>query len=283
MGELVLAAKITHVPSLMLSEQLEPLKGTRDGPINSLKLIGQAGARARRRHLRGVRHPLDFEFRLPHQRQFLASRHLYQPGSAAHDQRRDLRFPGNPELADLIAAETAKDGPLALAHRVTTMPVEYGTIVPMHYMNGDKAMSVVPIASPVFASVDENRRFGAAVHRAIATLETQGRDPRERFAVASVVRKFQARPGSLEQDFKRVQPADGSACTRICGASGRFAEFCAMLPDYTRKCSGEALMVDTVMLFGALGWDRYDGKAEQLCDYFPSSGSGQVAVEFHLS
>ena len=37
------------------------------------------------------------------------------------------------------------------------MPVEYGTIVPMHYMNDDKAMSVVPIASPVFASVDENR------------------------------------------------------------------------------------------------------------------------------
>ena len=37
MGELVLAAKVTHVPSLMLSEQLEPLKGTRDGPIDSLK------------------------------------------------------------------------------------------------------------------------------------------------------------------------------------------------------------------------------------------------------
>ena len=43
-------------------------------------------------------------------------------------------------------------------------------------------------------------------------------------------------------------------------------------------------MADTVMLFGALGWDRYDGQAEQLCDYFPSSGSGQVTVEFgHLS
>ena len=46
MGELVLAAKITHVPSLMLSEHIEPLKGTRDGPINALKLIGQ---RARER------------------------------------------------------------------------------------------------------------------------------------------------------------------------------------------------------------------------------------------
>ena len=58
---------------------------------------------------------------------------------------------------------------------------------------------------------------------------------------------------------------------------------CAMLPEYTRKCSGEALMTDTVMLFGTLGWDKYSGASEQLCDYFPSSGSGQVTVEFAVN
>ena len=42
-------------------------------------------------------------------------------------------------------------------------------------------------------------------------------------------------------------------------------------------------MADTAMLFGVLGWDRYGGTAEQLCEYFPSSGSGQVTVEFHLA
>ena len=36
------------------------------------------------------------------------------------------------------------------------------------------------------------------------------------------------------------------------------------------------------VLFAALGWDGFDGAAEQLCDYFPSSGSGQVNVEFHV-
>jgi 3,4-dihydroxyphenylacetate 2,3-dioxygenase len=36
------------------------------------------------------------------------------------------------------------------------------------------------------------------------------------------------------------------------------------------------------MLFAALGWYDYCGAAEQLCDYFPSSGSGQVNVEFHV-
>ena len=41
-------------------------------------------------------------------------------------------------------------------------------------------------------------------------------------------------------------------------------------------------MADTAMLFGVWSWDHYGGAAEQLCDYFPSSGSGQVTVEFHL-
>jgi 3,4-dihydroxyphenylacetate 2,3-dioxygenase len=30
----------------------------------------------------------------------------------------------------------------------------------------------------------------------------------------------------------------------------------------------------------ALGWDGYRGRGELLCDYFPSSGTGQVNVVF---
>ena len=63
---------------------------------------------------------------------------------------------------------------------------------------------------------------------------------------------------------------------------GRYREFLNMLPDYATRCSGEGGMADTIMLFAALGWYDYRGAAEQLCDYFPSSGSGQVNVEFHL-
>jgi len=65
--------------------------------------------------------------------------------------------------------------------------------------------------------------------------------------------------------------------------AGRHGEFVGLLPEHATKCSGEALMADTAMLFGLLGWENYHGTAEQLCDYFPSSGTGQVNVEFHLS
>jgi 3,4-dihydroxyphenylacetate 2,3-dioxygenase len=46
MGEIVLAAKITHVPSILLSEREGPLKGKREGALHSLKEVG-ARARAR--------------------------------------------------------------------------------------------------------------------------------------------------------------------------------------------------------------------------------------------
>ena len=64
--------------------------------------------------------------------------------------------------------------------------------------------------------------------------------------------------------------------------AGRYREFVGLLPEYATKCSGEALMADTAMLFGLLGWENYRGTAERFCDYFPSSGTGQVNVEFHL-
>jgi len=62
----------------------------------------------------------------------------------------------------------------------------------------------------------------------------------------------------------------------------RYREFIEMLPEYATKCNGEGGMADTIMLFATLGWDEYHGASEQLCEYFPSSGSGQVNVEFHV-
>jgi 3,4-dihydroxyphenylacetate 2,3-dioxygenase len=32
-----------------------------------------------------------------------------------------------------------------------------------------------------------------------------------------------------------------------------------------------------------LGWGDYSGEMEELTPYFPSSGSGQINVEFHLA
>jgi 3,4-dihydroxyphenylacetate 2,3-dioxygenase len=281
MGEIVLAAKVTHVPSLMLSEHVESLKGTRNDAINSLKLLGQ---RARERGVEtfivfDTHWISNFGFHInanaTHQGVYTSPEAPHMISNLAYDYR------GDPELAGMIANECAKSGLNVLAHRVDTLPVEYGTIVPMHYMNSDKTSSVVPVAAPVFASVDENRRFGEAARRAI---EASGRKAAVLASGSLSHQLFENSKlgplawNSISSEFNR------QVDLRVLDLwkERRYAEFCRMLPDYTRKCSGEALMADTAMLFGVLGWDSYTGRSEQLCEYFPSSGSGQVTVEFHL-
>jgi hypothetical protein len=37
------------------------------------------------------------------------------------------------------------------------------------------------------------------------------------------------------------------------------------------------------MLLGLLGWDQYQGKAEVVTPYFPSSGTGQINAVFPVT
>jgi 3,4-dihydroxyphenylacetate 2,3-dioxygenase len=73
MGQVVLAAKVTHVPSLLISEREGPLKGRRADAIASLKEIG------RRAHERAADTFLALELRLPSQCERAARRRLYEP------------------------------------------------------------------------------------------------------------------------------------------------------------------------------------------------------------
>jgi 3,4-dihydroxyphenylacetate 2,3-dioxygenase len=191
-------------------------------------------------------------------------------------------LPGNPELAERIAAEAQKAGVPVLAHRVPTLALEYGTIVPMHYMNADGRKAVVAAAAPLFASVDENRRFGAAARRAIEASDATVAV----LASGSLSHKLVNNESVGDTQWSVVSSEfNRQMDLRVLELWGdrRYDEFVRMLPEYCTKCSGEGLMADTAMLFGVLGWNEYAGAAEQLCDYFPSSGSGQVTVEFHLA
>lgn len=281
MGQIVLAAKITHVPSLLISEREGPLKGRRAGAIASLREIGQrARARGADTFLVFDTHWIsNFGFHLN-----ANARHhgIYTSHEAPHMiQNLHYDYRGHPELAEAIAQESKKDGLDALAHRVATLALEYGTIVPMHYMNADGALRVVSAASPIFASVDDNRRFGEAARRAIARADGKVAVLASGSLSHKLVSTKELGEGqwdAMSSEFNRQMDMRVLELWK----GRRYREFVSMLPDYATKCSGEALMADTAMLFGLLGWDSYEGEAEQLCDYFASSGSGQVSVEFHV-
>jgi 3,4-dihydroxyphenylacetate 2,3-dioxygenase len=282
MGEIVLAAKIAHVPSILISERPGPLHGKRDDAIAALR---EVGARAKKR---GADTFLIFDTHWisnfgGHMNANARHRGVYTSHEAPHMiQNMAYDYPGDPELADAIA-EHAKQRRLdVLAHKVETLGLEYGSVVPMHYMNEGGWARVLSVAAPIFASVEENRRFGeacaeaiAASHRKVAVL-----------ASGSLSHKLVANDqvgdnqwGQVGSEFNRQMDLRVLDLWR----EKRYAEFVRMLPEYSTKCNGEALMVDTHMIFGLLGWDKYAGETEILCPYFPSSGSGQVVCEYHLN
>jgi 3,4-dihydroxyphenylacetate 2,3-dioxygenase len=282
MGRVVLAAKVTHVPSLLLSEREGALKGKRALAIESLREIG------RRAHERGADTFLIFDTHWLSNFGFHINGNERHTGSyTSHEAPHMIQdlgydYPGNPALADLIAAEAAADGLDVHAHRVKSLALEYGSIVPMRYMNADGALKVLPVASPLFASVEENRKFGEACRRAIVGSNTNVAVLASGSLSHKVISNRQVGEGQwdiVSSEFNRQMDL---RVLELWGA-GRYREFVGLLPEYATKCSGEALMADTAMLFGLLGWENYDGTAEQLCDYFPSSGTGQVNVEFHLT
>ena len=282
MGEVVLAAKIAHVPSILISERPGPLYGKRAEAIAALR---EVGARAR---ARGADTFLIFDTHWIsnfgcHMNANARHRGLYTSHEAPHMiQNMTYDYPGDPELGDAIAAEASRLKLDVLAHKVETLALEYGAIVPMHYMNEGGWARVLSVAAPIFASVEENRRFGEACARAI---KASGRKVAV-LASGSLSHKLVANEQVGDNQWQQV----GSEFNRQVDLrvldlwkERRYAEFVRMLPEYSTKCNGEALMVDTHMIFGLLGWDKYEGETEILCPYFPSSGSGQVVCEYHLS
>lgn len=281
MGEIVMAAKVTHVPSLLISERPGPLFGRRADAIEGLREIG------RRAEERGVDTYLVFDTHWLsnfgcHMNAKARHKGIYTSHEAPHMiQNLVYDLPGDPELGDLIAAESDKAGVEILAHKVETLPLEYGTIVPMRYMNAKGSKRVISVASPLFATVDENRRFGEAARRAIEASDRKVAV----IASGSLSHKLIANSQVGDTQWDAGAPEfNRQVDLRVIDLwlEGRYAEFAAMLPDYSTKCNGEALMVDTQMLFGLLGWDRYAGETEIITPYFPSSGAGQINAEFHL-
>lgn len=282
MGQLALAAKVTHVPSLMLSEVPgSPLRAAREQAVNSLRELG------RRAREHGVTTFVVFDTHWLSNFGYHINANARHRGSftshEAPQMIQDLSYdlPGDADLAKAIAGKAADGGLNVIAHEVQSLGLEYGTIVPMHYMNPDGWAKVVSVASPLFTSFEESRILGEATRRAI---EASG----ERVAILA--------SGSLSHRLWPNKKLGPEAWTSVASEfnrqvdlrvlelwqNRRYREFLDMLPDYATKCNGEGGMADTIMLFAALGWYDYRGAAEQLCDYFPSSGSGQVNVEFHV-
>jgi 3,4-dihydroxyphenylacetate 2,3-dioxygenase len=280
MGKLALAAKITHVPSMYLSELDGPHKGCRQAAIDGHREI------ARRCRDLGVDTIVVFDthwlvnsgYHINCAPQFEG---IYTSNELPHFIRNmPYAYAGNPALGQAMADVATAGGVLTRAHDATTLSLEYGTLVPMRYMNEDKRFKVVSISALCTVhDLADSAKLGAAVREAI---ETRCDGTVAILASGSLSHRF-AQNGVSEQFLHKVwNPFLETVDHHVVDLwqRGDWQTFCGMLPEYAVKCHGEGMMHDTAMLLGALGWDTYQGKVEVVTPYFGSSGTGQINAIF---
>jgi 3,4-dihydroxyphenylacetate 2,3-dioxygenase len=196
-------------------------------------------------------------------------------------QNLGYEYKGNPALGDAIAALATEKGVFTLSHQVDTLDLEYGTLVPMSFMDPDARLKVVSVAAwCTVHNLNDSRVLGAAIAQAIKQCDGKV----ALIASGSLSHRiwenelYEANNGTftISREFNRQVDLRVLELWQ----NGEIDTFLKMLPEYAQYCSGEGGMHDTAMLFGALGWDKYQGKGELLGEYFPSSGTGQANVIF---
>ena len=279
MGKLALAAKITHVPSMYLSELDGPHKGCRQSAIDGHKEIGR-----RCREL-GVDTIIVFDTHWLvnsgyHVNCAPSWEGVYTSNELPHFiNNMPFAYRGNPALGQAIAAQATGAGVLTRAHEATSLALEYGTLVPMRYMNEDKHFKVVSVAALCTVhNLEDSVELGRAVRRAIEECEGTVAV----LASGSLSHRFAQNRQAEEFMHKVWSPFLETVDHHVVDLwqRGDWKTFCGMLPEYAVKCHGEGSMHDTAMLLGLLGWDQYEGKAEIVTPYFGSSGTGQINAIF---
>lgn len=282
MGTLALAAKITHVPSMYLSELDGPHKGCRDAAIAGHKEIGR-----RCRDL-GVDTIVVFDTHWLvnsgfHVNCAPAFEGVYTSNELPHFIKNlPYAYPGNPALGQLLADAATAAGVRTRAHSDTSLTLEYGTLVPMRYMNEDQRFKVVSVSALCTVhDLKDSATLGRAVRKAI---EEEYDGTVAILASGSLSHRFAQNGVSEEYLHKMWDPFLEQVDLRVVDLwkQGDWATFTAMLPMYAEKCWGEGNMHDTAMLFGALGWDQYQGTVDIVTPYFPSSGTGQINAVFSV-
>jgi 3,4-dihydroxyphenylacetate 2,3-dioxygenase len=283
MGTVALAAKITHVPSMYLSELPGPRQGTRQDAIDGHHEI------SRRCREAGVDTLVVFDTHWLVNASYHVNCAPHFQGTYTSNElphfisNMPFECEGNPALGRLLAKTCNALGVDTLAHDATTLQPEYGTLVPLRYMNADRHFKVVSVSALCMAHyLHDSARLGWAMRRAV---EDHYEGTVAFLASGSLSHRFAQNGLAPQYAFKLWSPFLEQLDRRVVEMwqAGEWAAFCEMLPEYASKGHGEGFMHDTAMLLGLLGWSAYDGRAEVITPYFGASGTGQINAVFPIT
>ncbi len=283
MGKLALAAKITHVPSMYLSELPGPRHGTRQDAIDGHQEI------SRRCRALGVDTLVVFDTHWLVNANYHINCGAHFKGTYTSNElphfisNMAYESSGNPELGHILAKACNAYGVETLAHDATTLQPEYGTLVPLRYMNEDQHFKVISVSALCTSHyLNDSARLGWAMREAVE----KHYDGHVAFlASGSLSHRFAQNGLAPEFAFKVWSPFLEHLDKQVLDMwhNREWRDFCDMLPEYAAKGHGEGFMHDTAMLLGALGWRAYEGEVEIITPYFGASGTGQLNAIFDVT
>ena len=175
-------------------------------------------------------------------------------------------FPGDPELAEGIAAKANAAGVPTIATAAEPFMLEYGTVNPVQYLTPRFDVPVVPVSCCLLADIAECLRFGEAVGAAVRA------STRRAVVVASgaLSHKLVRGPDTWPKD--EDQKLDHQFIDMV--THGRAEKIKSFFPSFCKTTQAEMGGRHVAMLLGATG-GTFKGK---LHAYGPSSGTGNPVV-----
>lgn len=195
-------------------------------------------------------------------------------------------YPGDADLAQLIATECKASGVWAEASAHRGLPVHYGTLNVMHYYNpGPRKKRVLPISVCDTAEVEANLRFGEAIARAIAASDRKvlfiasGGMSHRFWPLATIRDRASADPRDINGDNLRAWDERIMAWWR----AGDHASVLANADAFRKECAPEGRFAHYLTLAGALGGARWTTPGIQYGNYEAAIGTGQANFWFPLA
>jgi 3,4-dihydroxyphenylacetate 2,3-dioxygenase len=175
-------------------------------------------------------------------------------------------FPGDPELAEAIAAKANAAGVPAIASAAEPFMLEYGTVNPIQYLTPKFDVPVIPVSCCLLADIAECLRFGEAVGAAVRE------SSRRAVVIASGALSHKLVRGPETWPKDEDQKLDQQFIDMV--THGRAEEIKKFFPSFCKTTQAEMGGRHVAMLLGATG-GTFKGK---LHAYGPSSGTGNPVV-----
>lgn len=177
-------------------------------------------------------------------------------------------FPGDPELADAIAAEGKAVGLPVIASDEPSYVEDYGTVIALKYLTPDGEIPIIPVSACLASTLGECFQFGEAIRAAI---EKTGR---RAAVISSAAFAHNLVRGPERWPTEEEQAVDRHMIELL--NEGRLDTARSLLPTFAARAQYEMGGRPVATLLGALG----EGFRSEYYGYGPSSGSGNPVLIF---